>query len=631
MLSPLKYRPDIDGLRALAVLAVVFFHADLGVTGGYAGVDVFFVISGYLISGLILKEIENGEFSLLNFWIRRIRRLLPAFVLLVFACVAVGWFLLLPFEFKELGQSILAQTVLAANFYYYSHTGYFDQPAETLPLLHTWSLAVEEQFYLLFPFFLLALKGFSRRRLILITAALCVLSLGLCVYCSYFYPSANFYLLPTRAWELLIGALPAIAGMQKPLPRWMAESASWAGLFAILFAVFHYDSETRFPGTAAILPCAGAAVLMWANSLSLTSAGKLLASPPLVFIGLVSYSFYLWHWPVFVFAKHMTPLRMPLLVVALVAVSFLLAVLSWRYVETPIRRCAVFKGRTQILAFAGVMAGIMILAGFAIQAWQGVPSRFSPQALAYANGTYDKGIHTEVELEDVLKGNFIELGSGDRSLPIKLFVWGDSHAMTTLSILNQLCKEHGVRAVAATHIAMNPLLNIESSETRVAYKNAVLKFIRDNHVPEVLLVARWDTHGYEAPKVHDCLIETLGALKEAGARVWVMREVPRPGVNVPSFLAFGVMLGSQDPEGPACPLISYHKDIAVQNRIFENIPPSDTTILDPTPFFVRPNGDLILAAGGKALYFDDNHLSVAGAMRLRPLFEPLFEDLSKNN
>src|ERR1035441_8508823 len=230
----LKYRAYIDGLRAIAVLAVLFFHADIGCRGGYVGVDVFFVISGYLITGLILKDLDGGQFQVFKFWERRVRRILPAVAVILLACLATGWFLFLPLNFKELGQSVFAQAMLVSNIYFWRESGYFAQTAEVKPLLHTWSLSVEEQFYLLFPFLLIAFKRFSRKSLIPGILLLCGVSFSLSVCCSYLYPPVNFYFLPTRAWELLLGSFLAAIPAQRASTRWLTESLSSGGLLAIL-------------------------------------------------------------------------------------------------------------------------------------------------------------------------------------------------------------------------------------------------------------------------------------------------------------------------------------------------------------------------------------------------------------
>jgi peptidoglycan/LPS O-acetylase OafA/YrhL len=262
------YRPEIDGLRAIAILTVVFYHVGLGCPGGYIGVDVFFVISGYLISSLILREMREGTFSLAGFWERRVRRIFPALAACVMATLVAGWFLLLPEDLENLGKSTVAQTLLAANIYFWRTTNYFASANEAKPLLHTWSLAVEEQFYLLFPLLLLACFRFPAlrrpRTLVILILLGLVGSLSVAVWGVKHQPYATFFLLPTRAWELLCGVLVAALPVSAiPTSRLVRESASWLGLAAILLPVWLYGETTPFPGLAALPPCLGTALFIW--------------------------------------------------------------------------------------------------------------------------------------------------------------------------------------------------------------------------------------------------------------------------------------------------------------------------------------------------------------------------------
>jgi peptidoglycan/LPS O-acetylase OafA/YrhL len=636
----LKYRAYIDGLRAVAVLAVLFFHADIGCHGGYVGVDVFFVISGYLITGLILKDLDGGQFQVLKFWERRVRRILPAVAVVLLACLAAGWFLFLPLNFKELGQSVLAQVMLVSNVYFWRESGYFAQTAEMKPLLHTWSLSVEEQFYLLFPFLLIAFKRFSRKSLVPGILLLCGVSFSLSVYCSYRHEGVNFYFLPTRAWELLLGSLLAAIPAQRASTRWLTESLSSGGLLAILCAVFFYGRGTRFPGVAALLPCVGAALIIWANGHTLTCVGKLLATRPVVFIGLISYSLYLWHWPMLVFAKYwkLGPIPQSQRMLLLLA-SMVLAVLSWRFVETPFRKRMILKSRVQIFSFASITIAVLLLGGLAIDKMQGVPSRIPAEALRYAAGSTDRAFLNELGLKQALAGEFIELGTGDKYLPINLFVWGDSYAMAAMPILDVLCKEHSVRGVAATHSSTAPLVGYESKresslkEESIPYNNAVVEFIRSKRVGDVVLVVSWTGRVTESStaRCHRGLLDTISALKDTGARIWIMREVPQQRCNVPQALASAVWHGG-DPEELGLPLAKHREVYRLQDPIFEGLATKfpGVTVLDPTKLFVSSKNLCRVAEGGKALYCDTGHLTVAGAMVLRPLFEPIFRGIGKS-
>ena len=299
-LKNFTYRADVDGLRALAVIPVVLFHAALGFPGGFVGVDIFFVISGYLITTIIAKEMVQGEFQMKNFWERRIRRILPAAAVMSLFVLIAGACILLPFQFQDLGKSSIAQTLMVSNFYFWQQDGYFAAPSDFEPLLHTWSLAVEEQFYFIFPVLMVFLFKKGRHHLIRWTSILFALSFIWSIYGVTHYPSATFYLLPARGWELLIGALIALVPMRIPKAYGLPQILSWTGFALIFYAYTRYSLSTTFPGLSAAPPVLGTALLIIANRDSLTLPGKILALPPIVFIGKISYSLYLWHWPLLV-------------------------------------------------------------------------------------------------------------------------------------------------------------------------------------------------------------------------------------------------------------------------------------------------------------------------------------------
>ena len=630
------------------MLAVVGYHASLGLSGGFVGVDVFFVISGYLITELILKESENGTFRIQRFWERRVRRILPAlFVVVVFSGIG-SWFLLLPDDFKRTAGTALAQAGFVSNIYCWLSTGYFAGPAEAMPLLHTWSLSVEEQFYLFFPFLMMLLRGFSRNRLTLILVVLFLVSFGSCVFFSNYKPLANFYLLPMRAWELLTGAIATTFVTRHPFHQWLKELLGGAGLAAILYSVFFFDTTTRFPGLAATLPCLGAAAIISTGKSQLTMVGRFLALPPLVFVGLISYSLYLWHWPLLVFSKYwaISPLETPQLLLIVLA-SLIMAYLSWKFVELPFRRRVVLGSPTGIFVFAGCATVIIAVAGIVVREANGFPNRFSAQAIQLANASQDMGQPIELGLKDVVAGKFIGLGPGDQQLPVSFFLWGDSHAMVIISILDKLCDQHRVRGLAATRAGNLPLLNFEShgtwrgvnyvEEDSVAYNAAILAYIRQSHIPNVILAAQWGPYDYTmddagAADLRTSLLTSLDELKKAGCHVWIMEQVPVPGINVPRALSSALIFRGQDPSTVIFPLTTYYKYRQIQDKVFRDLSSYDNvTLLDPMPLFLNGQNQLIAISGGKSLYFDGNHLTPAGTDRLRPMFEPIFEGMANHS
>lgn len=361
----MNYRSEIDGLRAVAVLPVVFFHAGFEpFAGGFIGVDVFFVISGYLITNLILAELACGEFSLLRFYERRARRILPALYLVIIVSLPIAWLTLPPNSMKNFSQSVAAITLFSSNFLFWIEQGYFDAASELKPLLHTWSLAVEEQFYFFYPLILVFLWRRLRSKFEGVLALALLLSFAIAQWYVHRSPLAAFYLLPTRAWELLIGALVCIYLLKvkrHQFARATNEIGGTFGLLLIFFSIVAYNRQTPFPGVFALTPTLGTAlVIIFATQQTLT--GRLLSYKPLVGLGLISYSFYLWHQPLFVFARHMSLEEPDLgLMLALVLLAFFFAYLTWRFVEVPFRRRDFLKRKLIFqLALAGCISFLLL-------------------------------------------------------------------------------------------------------------------------------------------------------------------------------------------------------------------------------------------------------------------------------
>jgi len=610
-------------------MAVILFHADLGCSGGFVGVDIFFVISGFLITSLILREMTNETFSLAAFWERRIRRILPALILVVLATLAAGWFLYLPEDFMEIGKSAVAQTVLLSNVYFLRHTGYFAAGSDTAPLLHTWSLSVEEQFYLLFPLLLIFLarwKYFSVSRTI---ACLAAGSLGLSVVGSYIKPWATFYLLPTRAWELMLGALIAAIPIRPLSKPWSSEAAAFCGLGLILYAIFFYTDKTRFPGLAAIPPCLGAALIIIAGDAKPTLIGKLLVLRPVVFLGLISYSLYLWHWPLLVFSKYISiEAQSWEWRVVLLTASVALAILSWIFIETPFRTRLLCPRRRQVFALAGGAMFASLIFGGAVALSHGMPSRLTVESIRYANYRKDIAFHNQITVKQAVAGQFAELGAQNTHQPIEILLWGDSHAMAVAPILDELCRQFSVRGVEATHAATAPLLGYSNTDPfslmgdSPVFSQAVVDFVRLRHVKTVILAATWPS--YEPPDSLDAnLATTIRALLACGSKVYVLKDVPMPYFDVPKHAAMTVLR-----HGDLSKLAISQDKYRTRNKdlepIFDHVSKMGATVLDSPRYFLNTNGLYDVVRGDKALYRDWHHLSVEGSKVLRPMFEPLF-------
>ncbi len=376
----MKYRPEIDGLRALAVVPVILWHAGFQVvSGGFVGVDIFFVISGFLITSIILAEKESNTFSLIKFYERRARRILPALFFVMFTCIPIAWFVLLPADLKNFSKSLIAVSTFTSNFLFWRWSGYFDTASQLKPLLHTWSLAVEEQFYLFFPLFVMFLWRVAISRLGLALMLITILSFSLGQYFSASRPFFAFYLLPTRGWELLVGALLALwqstTRNDSDLSTYTRSALSFIGLIAILGSVFLFTEEIPTPSFFTLIPTLGAALIIFgANQNNIV--GKLLSGKVFVLVGLISYSAYLWHQPLLAFAKHRFVELSELLLFVLVLFTFFLSYISWKFIETPFRNQKKFS-RKFIFTSAAFYSAIFISIGYIGIITNGFSQRFS--------------------------------------------------------------------------------------------------------------------------------------------------------------------------------------------------------------------------------------------------------------
>lgn len=466
----MKYRREIDGLRALAVIPVILFHAGIKVfSGGFVGVDVFFVISGYLITTIILAEMEQGKFSLVNFYERRARRILPVLFFVMLLTTVAAWLMLLPSDMKDFSRSLVAVCVFASNILFWRESGYFDTAAELKPMLHTWSLAVEEQYYVVFPLLLMLTWKLGRRWILVLLALAGLASLGVAQWGSARMPTAAFYLLPARGWELLIGAMAAFYlsnGNRPSVGRHTRELGGVIGLALILYAIFFYDNHTPFPGIYALVPTVGAVLIIICAQQD-TFIGRIMGMRVLVGVGLISYSAYLWHQPLFVFARHRGLTESDHEVfLALFAVSLLLAYMSWRFIEQPFRNKTRI-GRSTVFTFALAGNALFIAFGLLGNSRNGDLGQISPeqrQLLAYFENDapswryFEKtGMHEKYrddcnfyDMPKYLSGKETKVPvaaiSASCYTPTKdrdhqIFIWGDSHAQQIYFGLNEVLKK----------------------------------------------------------------------------------------------------------------------------------------------------------------------------------------------
>lgn len=596
------HRSDIQGLRGLAVLAVVVFHAAPGVLGGgFAGVDIFFVISGYLITRILLRDMDAGEFSLADFYRRRVRRLFPALYVMLAAVLALGLLILPPKLLSELVYTQFFTTLFASNFAFAHLSGYFDSEAGLKPLLHTWSLGVEEQYYLLFPLLLMALRRFLRPWLWWILVGLAGLSLVAGLAAS---PEAAFYLPTTRAFELLIGALCVHLEPRLGLSDKLRRQVSLAGLFLVVTALIWLKGSLAFPAPWALWPCLGAACLLVAPG---GFGGRLLSAPPLIAVGDLSYSLYLWHWPLLVMGRLVFG---DIWWVALGAVVTAggLSWLSWRYVETP---C--LEMRRHIFVFGGLAMAGSIIACLAIYGLNGVPQRFNAtEQAAFAASDDFNHRRGNCHLDPGVRVDYRETcvyGKGAATVA----VWGDSHGAELAQAIGNL--GGGVRQITASACPPSVGYEIAYNPTCRAHNADMLLHLKlDKAVTTVVLLANYQRYAVDHPDRMLSGLELAALdLKSAGKRVVVVEPVPVYGFDPPSQVGLAMRLG-RDPG-----------ELGVSREVFER---ANGQVIAELEDFTAIHGIEVLRpadvlcgdgfchvwrGGVGVLYFNGQHLSVTGA------------------
>lgn len=460
----MDYRREIDGLRALAVLPVILFHAGFETfSGGYIGVDVFFVISGYLITTIILTELGQDKFSIVNFYERRARRILPALFLVIIACIPFAWFLLLPNDMKDFSKSLIAVSTFTSNILFWRESGYFGAAAELKPLLHTWSLAVEEQYYLLFPLFLMFFWKLGKRWVVLTLCFVFVASLAMAQWAAYATPAAAFYLLPTRGWELLIGAFTSLYLSQsnrKDFCKGLSELGGWLGLALIFYAVFSYSKATPFPGFYALIPALGAAlIILFATKQN--TIGRFVGNKAFTGIGLVSYSAYLWHQPLFSFARYSNADSKNYILFSLLSIfSFILGYLTWRYIEAPFRNKYIFTRRFVFTAALLISINFVALGAFGVFT-HGFESRF-PKLKAISNEfSWPSSNNITDECKLKFGGDQYCQIADPNSEPTAILI-GDSHANHFFPGLSKRLKLGGANLLMFGAGGCPPLIDIDT-------------------------------------------------------------------------------------------------------------------------------------------------------------------------
>lgn len=665
----MKYRAEIDGLRAVAVIPVILFHAGLALfSGGYVGVDVFFVISGYLITTIIVDEQHAGRFSLAAFYERRARRILPALFLVVLACVPFAWVLLTPDELRSFAKSVISVSTFTSNFHFYGESGYFDTDAELKPLLHTWSLAVEEQYYILFPPLLMLL---FRRARFLVVPAIVLLALGSLVLSEVgarSNSSAAFFLLPARAWELLAGSLCALylrrtANPLQSYPHVQTLLAA-VGLALIVASMVMIDDGTSFPGLS-VLPVVAGTALLICFARGDNAIGRLLAWRPMVAIGLISYSAYLWHQPIFAFARHASAKEpSQLMMLLLAALGLVLAWLSWRYVEAPFRDKQRFS-RRRIWQVSGYGLLLMLGLGAVGHATRGLPQRLNEVEQQIYAVSREKNPDSKLKLcsqyrpERGLQHAACVPAGEYRA---RVLVTGDSHANALVRALNEALTPLDVAVTQLTHRGCYPIGGVSPSGRRdscVRFNEALLEYVDGNAVEDVIVLSgRWSLAfegerfdngegGVEKGRnsgvrpvgadrdmdeqlrraaVTDAIRTHLAHLLASGKHVVLVYPVPEAGWHVPNYMLKHGRGRYDDPAFASTSAARFQERAGPVMSVLDSIPDH------PRLHRVKPHtwlcdndvpGRCITQRQGSPIYKDDDHLSLAGtrdiAQRIRDI------------
>jgi peptidoglycan/LPS O-acetylase OafA/YrhL len=638
-----KYRPEIDGLRAVAILPVVFYHAGFsGFSGGFLGVDVFFVISGYLITRLIDAEIAGGRFSIVRFYERRVRRILPALYLVVLVSLIFAWLWLFPHQMQNFARSVVAIALFGSNVYFNQEIGYFTADVELWPLIHTWSLAVEEQFYAVFPLLLLALRRFSPKATFAAVAVLSAATLVWAQAASGTDPQADFYLPQFRAWELGAGALVALAKPERlSVAPWLRWGLAALGA-ALLVLSYLYAPRNLTPSLWSLAPVGGAA-LMIAGATPDNAWGRLLGAKPLVGVGLISYSAYLWHQPLFAFARfrfNAPPASWTMLLLGLA--SFLLAYVSWRFVERPFRDRARFSRAFVFIAALVVGVGL-IVAGRVIVVERGFPARLAPIVGADDIGAYGRNCLGLADLNPAALARRDACRLGARDAAPDFLLIGDSRAAALADGVDAAARRAGRSGLLVGSILCMPILGVEPTYPP-AHKlcrplhAAVLDLVDKLGVKLFVMHAAWETmdgpveiDDEASPRpaseadIRTRLIATLSALAARGVKVVIVTGTPGAAQAVPEFLARKERYGFE-----ADARLERSQFLESNRTAFRLFADPEVrrlaSVIDLYPFFCgdEPDARCAIADGPHPYFFDTNHLTVFGSMALSPLLEKAF-------
>lgn len=639
-----SYRPDIDGLRAIAIISVMLFHAGVDVAaGGFVGLDVFFVVSGYLIARIIRTDMQAGRFTLWQFYLRRIRRLLPALFLVMIAVTVMGAAAMLSGQYTQMGKSLVAALFFLSNVFFARVTNYFGPAAEFMPLIHVWSLSVEEQFYLILPVIMLM----SARLMIPQARLFSILLLPaflLGLYLSHAAGPGAYYMMPARAWEFLVGVVIALNPAWRLPPGLLREMAVALGMMAIMLPVFLMHGHAPYPGFAALLPVLGTGLVIVARA-DLSRVGNPLSHPLMVGIGLISYSLYLWHWPVFVMARLLNARQVldSADIIVCIAISFVLAILTWHYIEKPFRNRGTISGRVLGLTLIPT-ASALLLAGLMIWQTGGLPRRMTPETMQLQAGSQDVDPLRSRCMSATRTGNtdaYCAFGPADR--PVTYALVGASHAAALRPAVEQVMTardRRGVAMVSSGCLFLDGVDRVDhprNQECRRAREKTFDFLARSPDIDLVIIGGRWTaaTTGIRPEKgiyrgllIRDADTITPGPAENAhvfrrsmqrsidrlltmGKRVVVIGPVPENRFDVPVISALTSHNHRDRPAGRKTAEIVAEEAIA-DTFFTERARRREITYLPLRPLFC-PDDMCRVLADGRPLYADANHLSLSAA------------------
>jgi peptidoglycan/LPS O-acetylase OafA/YrhL len=649
----LTYRPDIDGLRAIAVLAVILYHAEIpGFGGGYVGVDVFFVISGYLITQLLAGSGDKPLRSRLkDFYLRRARRILPALLTTSLIVAMASAAIFLPWTLARFGRYLAATPVFLTNVTaWVSGGGYFSSNLVHIPIAHFWSIAIEEQFYLFYPLTLAFIGRYVPRLQRQALIALAIVSFAGCIWGSYHAYAANYFLAPPRAWELLLGGVLATSGQRSLKSQIANELLAVAALVTLAFVTYWYGPTTRYPGWYAIAPCAASAILIQTGRQQSTLVGKLLSLRPFVFTGLISYSLYLWHYPVLVLASYyflqeFHGFRLGMLIASI----YILAVASWQWIEMPIRRRQFLKSNRRFASWALIVSIVILGAGILFWKSDGLPWRFPPEMRVPGNAWLWEGDFLpkceNISFDQIASGRLCSLGPQDDDA-IRGVVWGDSHAMALLPAYEQLAKLHHMRLYIAVRSSCRPLVGTvfklwsEAGRNKcLGFNAAVAQAVRQLDPRLLILNAHWidvDTDllsqssadvDPEDSNFKRGLRETLRATASSKRSVCAVLDVPEFKYNLPTALGVARKRGIAEDFLKLSRTEAQEHFSGPEHDIRALAQHRMLSYVDPKDLLCRGDS-CIFESNGQLLYGDGDHLSWVGALYVASALDGCFRDIA---